>query len=368
MSGRKHKRWVLASGVVVAVFIVAGVVAMHFAARSVKESIQKALGPEGEAAEIKVGLTSIEILDVRISAPKGWPSDSTLRARRIVVVPDLRELLADRVRITSIEVQGGYLSALRPKEGGGLRVLPSVAERAKHSKGAGKEQRGAVVSTVQLTDCVVEVYDATVGIGKPQRLRVDAVNGTVGDIRLPELTNRTRIALEGISKGVNRRGTVSVRGWVEVANKAVELHTQVRNVDLELFEPYVITKIKSGIDSGSFNLDLQSQVRKNVVTASGTLTVIALKLKPGDNPFSAIAALPREVAVSALENEQHEITVPFEIEGDLDDPTFSLTGEGTLQTAVAVAKAFGASFEGLVRAILIIVNGFASAFCPLAPG
>jgi hypothetical protein len=60
---------------------------MPFAARSVKESIQGALGPEGEAAEIKVGLTSIEILDVRIRAPKGWPSDSTLRARRIVIVP-----------------------------------------------------------------------------------------------------------------------------------------------------------------------------------------------------------------------------------------------------------------------------------------
>src|SRR5262249_44643026 len=75
-----------------------------FCARPFKEWIQKALGREGEAAEIKVGLTSIEILDVRISAPKGWPSDSPLRARRIVVVPDLRELLADRVRITSIEV------------------------------------------------------------------------------------------------------------------------------------------------------------------------------------------------------------------------------------------------------------------------
>jgi hypothetical protein len=37
--------------------------------------------------------------------------------------------------------------------------------------------------------------------------------------------------------------------------------------------------------------------------------------------------------------------------GDLDDPKFTLTGEGTLQTAVAVVKAFGASFEGLVRAL-----------------
>lgn len=46
----------------------------------------------------------------------------------------------------------------------------------------------------------------------------------------------------------------------------------------------------------------------------------------------------------------------------------SLTGEGTRQTAVAVIKAFGASLEGLVRAFLIIVNGFAGAFRALAPG
>jgi hypothetical protein len=88
--------------------------------------------------------------------------------------------------------------------------------------------------------------------------------------------------------------------------------------------------------------------------------VIALKL-------SAIAAVPRNVAIGALENEQHETTRPFKLEGDLDDPTLSLTGEGTLQTAVVVAKAFGTSFEGLVRAFLIIVNGFASAFRALVP-
>jgi hypothetical protein len=361
-----HKRWILIVGVVVAVLTLAGVAAMHFAARSIKESFQEALGPEGEAAEIKVGLTSIEILDVRIQAPKGWPSDSTLRARRIVIVPDLRELLSDQVRITSIEVQGAYLSALRRKEGGGLRVLPSIAERAKNTTGAGTERRGAVVNAVHLSDCVVEVYDATV-LGKPQKLRVDALKGTIQDIRLPELTNRTRIDLESTSKGVNRYGRISVRGWVEVANKAAELHTQARNIDLALFEPYVITKIKSGIDSGSFNLDLRSKVRKNFVTASGTLTVITLKVKPSENPVGAIAALPRDIFLGALENEQHEITVPFELEGDLDDPTFSLTGEGTLQTAVAVVKAFGTSFEGLVRAFLIIVNGFASAFRALVP-
>lgn len=363
----KRNRWLLIAAIVLAVLALAGVAAFHFAARSVKGSIEQALGPEGEAAAINVGLTSVEILDVRIKAPKGWPSDSTLRARRIVIVPDLRELLSDRVRITRVDVQGAYLSALRPKEGGGLRVLPSIADRAKKNKGPGKARRGAIVSTVQLTDCVIEVYDATVA-GKPQKLRVDAVKGTVEDIRLPELTNRTRIDLAGVSKGENRNGAITVRGWVEVANRDAELDTRVRNVGLAHFEPYVITKLKSGIDSGSFNLDLKSRVTKNFVTATGTLTVVALTLAPSENPLGAIAALPRAAMIGVLENEQEEITVPFKIEGDLDDPAFSLTGEGVLQTAVAVVKAFGASFEGLVRALLILVNGFASAFRALVPG
>jgi hypothetical protein len=367
MSVHSYRRWAVGIGLAIAGLLLLALVAMHFAARSVKASIEQALGPEGEAAEIRVQLTKVEILDVRIRAPRGWPSDSTLRARRIVIVPDLRELFSDRVEITSIDVEGAYLSALRPKEGGGLRVLPSVVDRAKREPGAGKERLGAVIQKVQLTDCVLEVFDATV-IGKPQRLRVDAVKGRIEDIRLPELSNRTRIDLSGISKGANRNGTVSVRGWVEVANKDAALQTSLRNVDLAHFEPYVITKLKSGIDSGSFGLELQSRVRNNAVTASGTLTVSALKLKPRENPLGAIAALPRELVLNVLENEQHVITVPFQIEGDLDDPSFSLIGEGVLQTAVAVVKAFGANFEGLVRAVLIIVNGLASAMRALVPG
>jgi hypothetical protein len=65
-----------------------------------KQSVLYALGPEGEAAEINGRLSSIEIRDVRIRAPKGWPTNNTLRDRRIVIVPDLRELPSDRVRVT----------------------------------------------------------------------------------------------------------------------------------------------------------------------------------------------------------------------------------------------------------------------------
>src|SRR5688500_13964930 len=128
------KRWVYISGGIILVLVLVVVGGMHYAARSIKHSIEEALGPEGQAASIEVRLTSIELIDVRIAAPKGWPTDTALRAKRVVIIPDLRQLMSDHVEITRIDVEGGYLSALRPREGGGLKMLPSIAERSKQRK------------------------------------------------------------------------------------------------------------------------------------------------------------------------------------------------------------------------------------------
>ena len=350
-----------------AMMVLAAVAGMHFAARSIKGSIEEALGPEGAAAQINVRLTSIELLDVRIAAPKGWPTDTQLRAQRVLITPDLRHLMSDHLEITRIEIEEGYLSAVRLAEGGGLRVMPSLAERAKKKKREGAERRGATVGTVALSGSTIEVFDASV-VGEARKVRIDAVGGTITDIRVPELATRTRVTLQGIVKGANRNGTVHIEGWVEVAKQNAELDTRIRGVDLALFEPYLVSKTKAGIDAGTFNLDFKSKVAANNVNANGTLTVNALKLKPSETPIGALAGLPRRAAIGALEDAQGQITVPFALTGNLDDPTFSLTGDAALQTGIAVAKAFGMSFEGIVRAFLVIVNGLGGAFGALVPG
>ena len=348
-----------------ALLVLAVLGAMHYATRSIEDSIREGLGPQGEAAEINVRLTNIELVDVRIAAPKGWPADSTLRAKRVVVTPDVRHLISDHMEIRRVDIEGAYLSALRPATGGGLRVVPGFVERAKENKRDGKERRGASIDVVALNDCVIEIFDATVG--KPQKVRLEAVQGTVKDIRVPELTSRTHADLKGVIKGPNRNGSITIEGWVEVAQKNAVLATRINNADLTLFEPYLISRAKSGIDAGTLDLELKSKVSRNVVDADGTLTVSALKLTPGETPIDAIAGLPRRVAIGALEDDRGRITVPFTLDGNLDDPSFSLTGDTALQTGVAVAKAFGMSFEGIARAFLIIVNGLGSAFGSLVP-
>ena len=92
-----------------AAVLLAGVffAALHLAALALKGKVEQALGPNSEVAEVRVSWSAVEVLGVRVRAARplrhGWPAEDELRARRIVIVPELRELLSSAtVRVRAI--------------------------------------------------------------------------------------------------------------------------------------------------------------------------------------------------------------------------------------------------------------------------
>lgn len=326
-------RWSLIVVAFVAVLAVTGIAAMHFAAQSLKNSIEQALGPESRIADLSVGLASVEISGISVKAPKGWPTGTALRAERVVVVPDLRQLISGHIEVRSITFEKAYLSAVRPKEGGGLKILPSMLDQSKkkekHEEPDNWRSPGATISEVRLKDCTVEFYDSTTA--GSQKMRIDAVNGTIEHVEVPQLTGKTKL-------------------------------------DLALFEPYIVKIAKAGVDQGTFNLDVKSTVRGNVLHAPGTLTLTGLQLKTGKNVFSGFSNIPRRAILSALEDDEDKVTLHFELKGDLDNPAFSLRESLAMRTGTALIKGLGLSFEGLIRALLIILQGFGGAFGAILGG
>ena len=68
MSTPKSRRWLL-----LAIFLIGlpliGFAAFQYAIHTLKTQVEKALGPQSEVREIKVGLNGVEILGLRIKAP-----------------------------------------------------------------------------------------------------------------------------------------------------------------------------------------------------------------------------------------------------------------------------------------------------------
>jgi len=121
------KRWqviVLAVAMILVIGVAAG---YHAGVRLLQDKVVAALGPGSRLSELKVNWFSIELLGLTIDAPKGWPTARTLEAERVTIIPDLRTLFSDRIRISSIVIENPYLSVLRNP--GKLVMVPSLTER-----------------------------------------------------------------------------------------------------------------------------------------------------------------------------------------------------------------------------------------------
>src|SRR4029077_4804602 len=103
----------------------------------------EALGAGSEIKDIRVGWSSVDVGELRIKGPRGWPTADTLRAERVVIVPSLRSVLSREIGVQSITIFRPYLSALRTKDGQ-LQVVPSLlAGTAEQGQAAGSSASAA---------------------------------------------------------------------------------------------------------------------------------------------------------------------------------------------------------------------------------
>lgn len=343
---KKSHRILLIVLALLAALALAMVLGLRYAVATLKAQIEQALGPESEVTEVVVGWSAIELRGIRIKAPKGWPAPDALRAARVVITPDLAGLFSARVHVPRIVIEDPYLSVLRTREGS-VRLLPSLLEKPK------TEAASAVpvsIGSVVLQDGVLEFYDASVR-QPAHRTRLEKLQAQVEDLQIPALTGRTKLELDGVIKGVQRDGTLAIKGWAELASRNSEIRTQLKGVDLVALQPYLIKSSETGVRRGALDLQLQSRVRDNRLHAPGRATLADLELTAGGGPFATFMGVPRQAVIASLKNRDGRISVDFTLEGNLDDPKFSLNENFALRMGTAVAQGLGISLEGLTRGV-----------------
>ena len=349
----KRKRLALIALAIIVVLIVGGIVGFRVAVRALKGKVVEALGPNSEIRDIRLGWSSVNVEGLRIKGPSGWPAADALQAERVAVVPSLRSLFSRQYRVRSITIVKPYLSALRTKEGK-LLVLPGLLTGAASEGQADTLSRPAAASPtvtigrITLKDGVVELYDATVA-QPPLKIRLEQIKATVRDMAVPGLKGKSRFELAGVVKGVQRDGQIKMEGWVEVGTRNSSVKTELRSVDLVVLQPYLIKAGERGVQKGTFDLDLQSDVSNNQLKAPGKATISDLEFVPAEGGFDTFMGLPRQAVLAFLMRNENKITVDFVLEGDINNPQFSLNQAFTTRLAFAMAKVLGVDFGGMVK-------------------
>ena len=368
MSGMKRKKWGWIILAVLLVLVVGGAVGYRIAVGILKGKVVEALGPGSEIQDIQVGWSGVVVRGLRIKGSQGWPAPDALRAERVTIVPNLLDLLSGEIRVRSVTIEKPYLSVLRAKDGK-LRVVPTLLERPV-SKGEGETRVAAPpvrIARITLRDGVVEFFDATVA-KPPLKLRLEQLQASVRNALVPALTGKSDFELTGILKGVRQDGRIKVGGWAEGATRDSAVKTELRGVDLVALQPYLSTAADVRVQKGLLDLDIQSDVRKNRLRAPGRIAITGLELAPSQGMMGTFMGVPRGAVLAFLKDKDNRIAMDFLIEGDVNNPQFSLNEAFSVRMAASMAKTLGVSIQGVAEGVGVLGRKGAEAMGGTAKG
>ena len=339
------KRWQVILLAVIAILSIAVVGGYRMGTRLLQGRIIEALGPGSQLRELKVNWFTIEMFGVSIDAPRNWPAARTLEAEHVTITPDLRSLLSDRIRISSIVIEKPYLSMLRTP--GKLRMVPSLTESNDKKKDAESTGRAVTISTIDLKDGTVELYDATVS-RPPLRTRIEQIDAVIRDVATPA-SAKTHFELAGIVKGIKRDGRMKLAGWVGPGADDTSSRIMLAGVDMVALQPYLIRKNDVHVTQGSLDLNLNSEVRKKNLDGKGMVVLRDLEFAPSRGFFDTFMGLPRTAVIGFLKDNHNAIAVDFTLKGNTDNPNFSLNENLSTRIATSMAGTLGVSIVNVAE-------------------
>ena len=112
-------------------------------------------------------------------------------------------------------------------------------------------------------------------------------------------------------------------------------------------QPVPTTRVMSGCPPVSYtHLDVYK--RQGVLHAPGSITLSDLELTSASG---TIMGLPRNAAIALMKNRKGKISVNFVLEGNINDPHFSLNENLTTRIATSLGGTLGVSVEELTKGV-----------------
>ena len=147
-------------------------------------------------------------------------------------------------------------------------------------------------------------------------------------------------------------GTIIVSGTVVPATGDSRIITRIRGADLVALEPYLLRAGETGVERGTLDMDLEAVVRARRLHAPGTLTLNHLVLASAPHGLlGTFMGMPRAAAIASLKNAKGQVTVHFTLDGNLDDPHFSVNESLGTRVGVAMARVLGVTIGGLAKEV-----------------
>ncbi|HSW65065.1 MAG TPA: DUF748 domain-containing protein [Dissulfurispiraceae bacterium] len=255
-----------------------------------------------------------ESVQVRIASDKARPGLYTF-SEFSLVRPYLR---VERDR------NGEYVNPFASVEA----AAPSPAAKAVPNKEKA-DDTALFFQKIQVSEGVIDYYNGMVS-APPHLTRLDAVALQMDNVSIPSGDASSNFTFSSRI----RSGTVASKGVTTLKSKDTNATVTVRNLDVTRFKPYFQKKGDADITRGTMDLDMDLKIKSRMIDAPGTVVLKDLDFGSGSGVGATFVGVPRNLVLSALKTGNNAIALDIRLEGNLDDPKFSVR-EGLMKRLTA---------------------------------
>lgn len=339
------KKYIGAFLVVVTLFTCAGIWWGYAHLTSLVQARLKVLvGSDSSVGNVTVRWNRIELDRFRIARRGPGPFADRFSCGRVIITPSLLSLFSGRLDISEILIEKPYLLLEINPDGSFAKILHSRPAEASGSSSAALPVNLAKLrisnGTVDLLDWQV-ARKGGIGVSNPREryhlTSLQEISFSSGELTIPATERPVPMRLEMTGKG---GGHLLIAG--DVAPKGLETHLKLELAGLNIipYRPYFLKKGDLNVSAGSLSATCSLTIHKRILNAPGSLHLKGLALDHSGTK-GVLLGVPARALVSLLSDSKNELSVPFTVNGSLDNPRFSVHQSLVDQVATALSSKIG---------------------------
>jgi hypothetical protein len=310
----------------------------------VQARLKTIISPDTSVGKVIVRWNRIELDQVRIARHGAGPFADRLSCERIVIRPSLLSLFSGRIDISEIRLEKPYLLLEIQPDGSIARILAPRPAAARGSSAAFMPLR---INALRIDHGTIDLLDwqvarkGGIGVSNPREryhlTGLQELSFSAGAFTVPTAEQAMPVRLELRGKG---GGHLQITG--DIAPKGLESSLKLNLTGLNIipYRPYFLKQGDLDVTAGSLSATCSITISRRMLNAPGSISLKGLTFDHASTK-GTLLGVPAWALLAFLSDNRDQVSVPFTVNGSLDNPRFSAQQSLVDQVATALSSKIG---------------------------
>ena len=348
---KKIRMFLIVALAIVVVLGIAVALLVKYANQIIKVELERRLGKAFSIERVDLAWGHVEAVGIKL---KNTAGKEVVKVDSLSVSADFMGLLRKEYVVSSITLKNPYIFVEVDKKGDIINPVLPVEPKPKKAKKQDEQEKPVTPVTakkIEITGGAIDYLDRETPV-TPVLTKIRNISLAAKDIRTPLANTFSPYVLSANIPGRMSTAIVKSNGKINLKSKDTDCKTQIRALDLTDLQPYFQKENPATIRKGFLDLDVDVRVASKKIHAPGNAVLKDLEFQSGRGAGNQFMGVPLFLVIEYLKTSKNEIPVAFVVEGDLDNPKFSLQEEFVAAMTIALAGKLGFSIEELGKSLL----------------